>query len=1117
MTVCVNIERRGSAVLNFKRGTNHRNALVLLSLMILVMIGFSASGAIFHAGSTTYNLTFSLNGSSERNSSIGLAVTYLFNLTNNDPVPRYYNLSVSFKPVPSGFNSTLIPKNVSIQNGSSVTVYLIANASDAGTYHFNLTATKSDNASVKMNSSADLLQEMVLNIADMTVPVVSDIHNTTTNETADITFTTDDSANSTIEYGTTLSMAETPLTNISFIQNHVFNLTGLINDTPYYFNITSCNSDGYCAEYGPYTFMTEQTIDMTAPVVSNLHNTTTNETADITFTTDDSANSTIEYGTTLSMAETPLTNISFIQNHVFNLTGLINDTPYYFNITSCNSDGYCAEYGPYTFMTEQTIDMTAPVVSNLHNTTTNETADITFTTDDSANSTIEYGTTLSMAETPLTNISFIQNHVFNLTGLINDTPYYFNITSCNSDGYCAEYGPYTFMTEQTIDMTAPVVSNLHNTTTNETADITFTTDDSANSTIEYGTTLSMAETPLTNISFIQNHVFNLTGLINDTPYYFNITSCNSDGYCAEYGPYTFMTEQTIDMTAPVVSNLHNTTTNETADITFTTDDSANPSINYGTTSSLGSIMNNLGFATSHTFNLSNLVPNTTYYFNLTVCNSGSYCNEIGAYNFITNATPIVITPSGGNASTDNASVQAQKNKLNYKFILRTENDAEATSLKSNIIANLYLPTQMSDVNLTWNSANPAVVDSTGKVTRPVADTSVTLTANLSKNSQSVTKPFTFTVKAKVTASVPVSGKVTSSGTEMYVNSSGFHDLTEAVSTADEYTAVSLNLGDSADQVTGKLALENALTLTRQTSAGTYSVSLPLGTLIYGGPGWNGVFKLPTRKNGYTVSGGTVYRVIDIGSGAGLNFSKPVKITFKGMSAYKAGWAMKGNSALTKISTPCDSATNPTNINNVTDPKLCYTISSGDLIIWTYHFTEFGTYTPDSGGGGGGGGSHSSGSSSTAVCTPSWSCTPWTECKAWGVRDRECTDANSCTVSDQAKPVTVQDCLYDPGIAEDEGSGSGSGTHTVSSDSTTESTGENNESIVQANGNVSGFASQTGQGSRNYALWIISFAALIVIVSAVLLTIFIKNRGLPWWVYLWQKRIERKFFKKDREI
>ena len=89
----------------------------------------------------------------------------------------------------------------------------------------------------------------------------------------------------------------------------------------------------------------------------------------------------------------------------------------------------------------------------------------------------------------------------------------------------------------------------------------------------------------------------------------------------------------------------------------------------------------------------------------------------------------------------------------------------------------------------------------------------------------------------------------------------------------------------------------------------------------------------------------------MGSDIELNFSKAVKISIGGMAGKRAGWTR--GTALTDITTVCNSVVAPTNIDPTTIRE-CYIDSGNDLVIWTYHFTKFAAYTPLTTTGGGGG-------------------------------------------------------------------------------------------------------------------------------------------------------------------
>lgn len=73
---------------------------------------------------------------------------------------------------------------------------------------------------------------------------------------------------------------------------------------------------------------------------------------------------------------------------------------------------------------------------------------------------------------------------------------------------------------------------------------------------------------------------------------------------------------------------------------------------------------------------------------------------------------------------------------------------------SSVTRNLTLPTALGEITISWASSNAAVISNAGVVTRPNADTVVTLTATLTLREVSDTKVFSLTVKAAEAAATP---------------------------------------------------------------------------------------------------------------------------------------------------------------------------------------------------------------------------------------------------------------------------------------------------------------------------------------------------------------------------
>jgi hypothetical protein len=197
------------------------------------------------------------------------------------------------------------------------------------------------------------------------IPVVSNVRNySISNSSVMINWTTNINTNSTVYYGQTAALG-TYLTNSSFVTSRAINLTGLLNATTYYYNITSQSPAGGSITNGTFNFTTLQNSDTTAPVISNVINTSiSNSSAVINWTTDELANGTVNYGATLALG-TKILNATLVLSHNQNITGLLNATIYYYNITSCDASGNCRTNGTFNFTTLQNANPAAPVVSLL--------------------------------------------------------------------------------------------------------------------------------------------------------------------------------------------------------------------------------------------------------------------------------------------------------------------------------------------------------------------------------------------------------------------------------------------------------------------------------------------------------------------------------------------------------------------------------------------------------------------------------------------------------------------------------------------------------------------------------------------------------------------------------
>ncbi|MEI7720249.1 MAG: peptidoglycan-binding domain-containing protein [bacterium] len=167
--------------------------------------------------------------------------------------------------------------------------------------------------------------------------------------------------------------------------------------------------------------------------------------------------------------------------------------------------------------------------------------------------------------------------------------------------------------------------------------------------------------------------------------------------------------------------------------------------------------------------------------------------------------------------------------------------------------------------------------------------------------------------------------------------------------------------------TGTVA--GATTATETTPAGNVTVATPPSLQVTGPAGWTGDITLPTITTTTVApvadSGNNASAVSSIVVGFGdslLTFNKGVRLVFAGQAGNSIGYS-HGAGTFHQITAVCsaDSQTVGDALANGADCKINV---SGDLVIWTKHFSTFTTYSqstipaPVSSGGGGGGGSGS---------------------------------------------------------------------------------------------------------------------------------------------------------------
>ncbi len=175
--------------------------------------------------------------------------------------------------------------------------------------------------------------------------------------------------------------------------------------------------------------------------------------------------------------------------------------------------------------------------------------------------------------------------------------------------------------------------------TNGSAQITWTTNNPADSQVDYGTTTSYGTSTTLDPARVTSHIQQITGLAASTLYHFHVRSTDAGGTTVTSADFTFTTAAPPPPTS--ISAVTSTSvTNVGATITWTTNNPADSQINYGTSASYGSTSAlDPTLVTSHSQMLGALTPTTTYHYQVRSRDAGGTVVTSGDFTFVTTNAP----------------------------------------------------------------------------------------------------------------------------------------------------------------------------------------------------------------------------------------------------------------------------------------------------------------------------------------------------------------------------------------------------------------------------------------------------------------------------------------------
>ena len=255
---------------------------------------------------------------------------------------------------------------------------------------------------------------------------------------------------------------------------------------------------------------------------------------------------------------------------------------------------------------------------------------------------------------------------FLINGTVNNTFFWFNATASTP-------GQYN-ITVATINSTgayyANITINVNDTTAPSNISFWGQTPNSGSNLSQTSIPINLSATDNAGVSTIRIYLFNSTGAVNQTngtgasvfvnftslvdgTYYVNATVNDTSGNANSTGSETRVI--TLDTVIPTMNSTASVsaTASSSATVSFTASEAVNYSLEYGNSVSLGDeLTNNATYSTSFSKSLVSLSANTTYYFNITMCDYAKNCRTNGTFSFTTSLSSSDDDDSGSSGTSN---------------------------------------------------------------------------------------------------------------------------------------------------------------------------------------------------------------------------------------------------------------------------------------------------------------------------------------------------------------------------------------------------------------------------------------------------------------------------------
>jgi len=441
---------------------------------------------------------------------------------------------------------------------------------------------------------------------DTDPPAISDVAaGNITGSGATITWATDEPASSQVEYGLTTEYGSLTAFDPALVTSHNVTLSGLTDSTTYHYRVRSRDASANLAVSEDHTFITADTTPPDTSIVAGPSGTVGTSTVAFQWEGVDNLSPTESLLYSYRMDWGSWSSYTAITSTVFSD---LYDGSHTFYVRAKDQAG---NVDPSPALRSFTVDTTSPTLYNIQAVDIHSSgATITWDTNESANSQVEYGLTSSYGFSTTLDTDLTTSHSVVITGLNMLITYHYRVRSADGVGNLAISGDHTFTTYDTTPPETTIISGPTGTIATTSVTFQWTGEDDVSNVSDLLYSYRMDDAGWSSYSGATSQEF--TDLV-EGDHTFQVRAKDEAG---NIDPTSATRTFSVDTIPPLISDVHPANvTASGATITWDTDELADSQVEYGPTTSYGSLTTlDPNLVTDHNVSLSGLTESSIYHY-----------------------------------------------------------------------------------------------------------------------------------------------------------------------------------------------------------------------------------------------------------------------------------------------------------------------------------------------------------------------------------------------------------------------------------------------------------------------------------------------------------------------